>query len=91
VPGADPAWHLYVVRDPRPDELAGALAERGVEARGYYRVPVHEQPAMRAFAAGDLPGTTEAARTHLALPMSAALRPEQVDEVVAAVRAVRGA
>jgi dTDP-4-amino-4,6-dideoxygalactose transaminase len=46
---------------------------------------------MRAHAAetGALPGTDEAARTHLALPMSAALTSERVEEVVAAVRAAR--
>jgi dTDP-4-amino-4,6-dideoxygalactose transaminase len=32
-----------------------------------------------------LPGTTEAARTHLALPMAPTLAREQVEEVVAAV------
>src|SRR4051795_5883051 len=51
-PGADPAWHLYVIRDDRPDELRDALAAAGVESRGYYRVPVHRQPAMRALGAG---------------------------------------
>jgi dTDP-4-amino-4,6-dideoxygalactose transaminase len=35
----------------------------------------------------DLPGTDAAARTHLALPISAAITREQVGEVVAAVRA----
>jgi dTDP-4-amino-4,6-dideoxygalactose transaminase len=90
-PGAEPAWHLYVIRDRDPDALAAKLAEAGVEARGYYRVPVHRQPAMGALAAGtpDLPGTEEAARTHLALPMSPALSPEQAGEVAAAVRAAR--
>jgi dTDP-4-amino-4,6-dideoxygalactose transaminase len=33
-----------------------------------------------------LPATDELARTHLALPVSAAIRRDQVDEVVAAVR-----
>jgi dTDP-3-amino-3,4,6-trideoxy-alpha-D-glucose transaminase len=89
-PGADPAWHLYVVRDDAPDELATALGERGIGARGYYRVPVHRQPAMAPYApAAPLPGTDEAARTHLALPMGAALTREQVDEVVEAVRVTR--
>ena len=61
--------------------------ERGVEARGYYRTPVHRQQAMREWGAtADLPGTDEAARTHLALPISAAITREQVAEVVAAVR-----
>jgi dTDP-4-amino-4,6-dideoxygalactose transaminase len=84
-PAGDPAWGLYVVRHPRPDALAEHLAARGVGARGYYRVPVHRQPALAADA--DLPGTEEAARTHLALPMSAVLGPDQVAEVAAAVGA----
>ena len=85
--GATPAWHLYVVRHPRPDELAAALRTRGVEARGYYRVPTHRQPAMAPWAGAELPVTDELARTHLALPISAAITREQVGEVVAAVRA----
>ena len=86
-PASAPAWHLYVIRHERADELQAALAERGVEARGYYRTPVHRQEAMREWgAAADLPGTDEAARTHLALPISAAITRDQVAEVVAAVR-----
>src|SRR4051812_48167333 len=46
VDGARPAWHVYVVRDERPDELADALRAHGVETRAYYRVPVHLQRAM---------------------------------------------
>ena len=87
-PGSAPAWHLYVVRHERADELQAALAQAGVEARGYYRTPVHRQPAMREWGAGaDLPATDEAARTHLAIPVSASITREQVEEVVGAVRA----
>jgi dTDP-4-amino-4,6-dideoxygalactose transaminase len=87
-PGTEPAWHLYVVRDPDAAALERALRERGVEARGYYRTPVHRQAAMAPWApAGELPGTDEAARTHLALPIFPTLSREQVAEVVAAVRA----
>jgi dTDP-4-amino-4,6-dideoxygalactose transaminase len=81
--GVEHAYHLYVVRHEDPDALAAALAERGVQARGYYRVPLHRQPAMAAFApAVELPGTERAARTNLALPMGAELREEQAREVV---------
>jgi dTDP-4-amino-4,6-dideoxygalactose transaminase len=91
-PGAAPAWHLYVVRTEHPDDLAQALAAGGIEARGYYRVPVHRQPAMRPFAEGlDLPGTDEAARTHLALPVAPTLGEAEVAEVVGAVRTVLAA
>ncbi|MGI8945299.1 MAG: DegT/DnrJ/EryC1/StrS family aminotransferase [Thermoleophilaceae bacterium] len=86
VDGADPAYHLYVVRDPDPEALLARLAARGIGARAYYRVPAHRQPATAHFAPPglELPGTEEAARTHLALPMGTALSEGAVREVVAA-------
>jgi dTDP-3-amino-3,4,6-trideoxy-alpha-D-glucose transaminase len=91
VAGAEPAWHLYVVRSDRADELAAGLVERGIGCRGYYRTPVHAQEAMRPWPPRvELPGTAVAARTHLALPMGPALATEAVAEVVAAVREVLG-
>jgi len=87
VDGCEPAWHLYVIRHDRADELAAALGAAGVGHKAYYRVPAHQQPAMREYApSGPLPGTDEAARTHLAIPMSPVLSREQAAEVVAAVR-----
>ena len=88
-PGSQPAWHLYVVRSERADELAEGLGAAGIEARAYYRTPVHRQPAMAPFAPATvaLPATDELARTHLALPMSPVLGAEQAAEVVAAARA----
>ena len=83
----EPAWHLYVVRHARADELAAALKAAGVGHKAYYRVPAHLQPAMRAYRpAAELPGTDEAARTHLAIPMSPVLSREQAADVAAAVR-----
>jgi dTDP-3-amino-3,4,6-trideoxy-alpha-D-glucose transaminase len=90
VAGASPAWHLYVVSDPQVERLEGALADAGIGCRGYYRTPVHRQPAMRELAAGvELPATEHAARTHLAIPVSPVLTREQVDQVVAAVAPVQ--
>jgi dTDP-4-amino-4,6-dideoxygalactose transaminase len=71
VAGAKHVYHLYVVRSDGP-----------VRGRGYYRVPVHRQPAIRSDA--DLPGTEEAARTNHALPMGTDLTESQLREVVAA-------
>jgi dTDP-4-amino-4,6-dideoxygalactose transaminase len=86
-PGSSPAWHLYVVRHERADALLESLNAAGIGARAYYRVPVHAQPAMREFApAVQLPGTEEAARTNLAIPMSPVLGPPEAAEVVAAMR-----
>ena len=90
--GAEPAWHLYIATHPRADELIAGLADHGVQARAYYRKPLHEQPAMAPWAppAGSLPATDELARTNLALPMNAALDSEGAGEVVAALAAVLG-
>ncbi len=91
LPGAIPAWHLYVVTHPRADELIAALAQRGVQSRSYYRTPLHRQPAMAPYGAGaSLPVTDELAARNLALPMTPVLSPEQVREVVGAVAAAVG-
>jgi len=83
--GEEHVFHLYVIRSERADALLEALTERDVGVRAYYRRPVHEQPAMAPFPpAADLPGTAEAARTHLALPMGPLLDERAIDEVIAA-------
>jgi dTDP-3-amino-3,4,6-trideoxy-alpha-D-glucose transaminase len=86
VTGAEHVHHLYVVRHARADELAAALGQSQIGARGYYRVPIHRQPATASYAPPELelPGTEEVARTHLALPMGPELSQQQVREVVAA-------
>jgi dTDP-4-amino-4,6-dideoxygalactose transaminase len=85
--GTRPAWHLYVVRSGQADELSEGLTAAGIGNKAYYRTPVHLQPAMREFGPGRrLPATDEAARTHLAIPMSAVLTAGQAREVEAAAR-----
>jgi dTDP-4-amino-4,6-dideoxygalactose transaminase len=83
------AWHLYVATHPEPDRMLGALSRAGVEARSYYRTPLHRQPAMAPYveAGLELPVTDELARTNIALPMSPGLTAEQAAEVVAALAA----
>jgi dTDP-3-amino-3,4,6-trideoxy-alpha-D-glucose transaminase len=67
------AYHLYVVRSERELPLG----------RGYYRTPVHRQPAIAAGV--ELPATEEAARTNFALPMGPDLTEDQVRQVVECV------
>ncbi|HYN90500.1 MAG TPA: DegT/DnrJ/EryC1/StrS family aminotransferase [Thermoleophilaceae bacterium] len=67
--GARHVYHLYVAR-----------AESLPVGRGYYRTPVHRQPAIAVPA--ELPATEEASRTNFALPMGTDLTEEQVREVV---------
>ena len=86
VDGCDPAWHLYVIRHGQAVEVAAALKAAGIGCKSYYGVPLHRQAAMRPWSGVDLPGTDEAARTHLAIPISPVLTREQAGEVVAAIR-----
>jgi len=86
--GSAPAWHLYVAGHPDAARLVARLGEAGIQARGYYRVPVHRQTAMAPYAEGVvLPVTDRLAEENLALPMHAALEREQVESVVASVGA----
>jgi len=87
--GAEPAWHLFVVRHERAAELAAALPAAGVGARAYYDVPLHRQAALARWVPADLslPATDALAATHLAIPMSPLLDRAAADEVTAAARA----
>jgi dTDP-4-amino-4,6-dideoxygalactose transaminase len=91
-PSAQPAWHLYVVAHPLADELIAALSGQGIQARGYYRSPLHRQPAMAPYArdGAPLPATDELARTNMALPMSPLLGADEAREVVAALADAAG-
>ena len=90
--GAEPAWHLFVIRHERAAELERALAAAGIGARGYYRTPLHRQQALAPWSAGaELPVTDALARTHLAIPMSPVLDRAAAGEVTTAVRAALAA
>ena len=80
---------LAPVRDPPPARRGarrGARDGRASATSATTRTPLHRQVAMRPWSDVELPGTDDAARTHLAIPMSPVLTREQADEVVAAVR-----
>ncbi|MGH2905530.1 MAG: DegT/DnrJ/EryC1/StrS family aminotransferase [Solirubrobacterales bacterium] len=83
---ADPVFHLYVIAHDHADAVTAALGDAGVEARGYYRTPIHRQSAMSEFGEGvELPGTERASATNIALPISPAITPDQVGQVVEAL------
>lgn len=87
VSGCEPAWHLYVIKHERIEQIAAALSGAGHGQKAYYRTPIHRQPAMASYPPSvPLPGTEEAARTHLAIPVSPVLSAEQAAEVSGATR-----
>ena len=87
--GADPAWHLYVIRSDERDALLAFLADRGIGAGVHYPVPLHLQPAYAnlGYAIGDLPVTEKVANTCLSLPIYPEMTDAQQDRVVAALYA----
>jgi dTDP-3-amino-3,4,6-trideoxy-alpha-D-glucose transaminase len=88
VAGASPAWHVYAIAHPEIERIQSALTAAEVACQPYYRVPIHRQAPMLAWSGGaELPGTEQAARTHLAIPMSPVLTLDQAEQVTAAVRA----
>lgn len=86
--GAHHIFHLYMARHPDRASVMAALKERGIAAAVYYGIPMHLQPvfAHLGYRPGDLPVAEACADTALALPMHPHLTPEQVAEVVDAVR-----
>jgi len=84
-------YHLYVVRTPRRTELAAFLNERGIQTGIHYPVPTHRQPPVEHLAPPSLPRTEQLVEEILTLPMSADHADEEIDRVVAAVRAFFGA
>jgi UDP-4-amino-4,6-dideoxy-N-acetyl-beta-L-altrosamine transaminase len=70
-PGAESAWHLYVVRvAERRDEVFAALRAAGIGVNVHY-IPVHLQPFYRqlGFAPGDFPEAERYYREALSLPL----------------------
>jgi dTDP-4-amino-4,6-dideoxygalactose transaminase len=87
----DPAWHLFVVRHPRRDELQRHLAGAGVETLIHYPVPPHLSGAYSDLrqCQGAYPIAEEQSRTVLSLPIGPHLNREAQDHVIAAIRSFR--
>ncbi len=86
--GARHAFHLYVIRSRRREQLRRALENRGIASRVYYPVPVHRQPLHRAANRGvHLPETERACREVLALPLFPELTPAELRRVCSALEA----
>lgn len=87
-PQAVPAWHLYVIRTPRRDDLLDHLKKAGIGAGVHYPIPLHLQPAYAelGYSEGDLPVTEAVAASCLSLPLYPEMTYDQQDRVVAALR-----
>jgi dTDP-4-amino-4,6-dideoxygalactose transaminase len=96
--GSVHARHLYTVlvdggTGPSRDEFLRELARKGIAASVHFpAVHLHSFYAGRfGFARGDFPAAERIADTVVSLPLSSALADEQVEHVIATVRAAFGA
>jgi len=91
-PGAEPVWHLFVVQTESPEELSSFLAGRGVQSGRHYPDAVHLTPAYGwlGYSSGDFPVAERRAAKSLSLPIFPGMEPEEIDLVIAAVRAYFG-
>ncbi|MFZ9746317.1 MAG: DegT/DnrJ/EryC1/StrS family aminotransferase [Opitutaceae bacterium] len=87
-PGAEPVWHLFVVRTARRDALQRHLTAAGVGTQIHYPVPPHLTPAYAAAEGrpGDFPLAEQLAAEVLSLPLGPHHTEAQIDHVCAAVR-----
>jgi len=82
------AWHLYVVRHPRRDELKKHLEANQVGCALHYPLPLHLQEcyAFLGHKAGAFPVAEKAARECLSLPIYPELTDAQIHRVVEVIK-----
>ncbi len=85
-------FNQYTLRVARRDDLQSFLKERGIGNSIYYPLPLHLQPcfAYLGYKAGSCPEAERAAGEVISLPIYPELMQNQLDEVIAAVRAFYG-
>ena len=86
--GAESAWHLYVVRHPRRDDLKKHLEANGVGCALHYPVPLHLQKcyANLGHKVGDFPVAEKAAHEVLSLPIYPELTDPQIQRAVKVIK-----
>jgi dTDP-4-amino-4,6-dideoxygalactose transaminase len=91
--GAEPVWHLFVIRHALRDELHRYLAKRGIGAQVHYPVPAHRTQAYAAggWIGGPLPVAERLSAEVLSLPIGPHLTANDVRQVCGAVREFRPA
>lgn len=87
--GRTHVYHLYVIRCAERDALRDYLEKKNIGVGIHYPIPLHLQPAYRSlgYEKGVFPVAEKVARECLSLPMFPELVEEQVDRVVAEIRA----
>lgn len=82
------AWHLFVIRTPRRDDLKKHLESRQIGCAAHYPVPLHLQKAYASLGhkPGDFPVAEKVANEVLSLPIYPELTDAQIQRVAGAIR-----
>jgi dTDP-4-amino-4,6-dideoxygalactose transaminase len=85
---AQSAWHVFVVRHPRRDELKQHLEANRIGCALHYPVPLHLQKcyAPLGYHAGDFPVAEKAARECLTLPLNPELSEAQQQRIATVIK-----
>jgi dTDP-4-amino-4,6-dideoxygalactose transaminase len=86
-PQARHVYGAYTMRTPRRNDLRALLAERGIDVRVYYPLPLHMQEMYEylELGAGTFPEAERAAREVLSLPIYPEMTAGQLEVVVRAI------
>lgn len=89
VDGAEPVWHVFVVRHPQRDKFQQRLTAAGVGTLIHYPVPPHLSDAYReaGYAPGAFPIAERLAREVISLPIGPHLSGDEAAAVMARVAA----
>ncbi len=81
-------FHIYVIRAERRDELQKDLIQNGIDAKIHYPIPMHLQPAARAFGyrKGDFPVCESICDSVISLPVHEFITRTQQDHVIERIR-----
>lgn len=81
-------YYVYVVEVEDREALRRALAAEGIATGVHYPLPIHLQPACAEYGyqPGSLPITEQVAERIVSLPMYPELTPEQLEQVIGAVK-----
>ena len=87
-PLAKQVYHTYVITVDSRDEMQAFLAQRGIQTKIHYPIPVHLQPGYRflGYEPGDFPMCEAQAARILSLPIHQYLTEQQIDWVIESVR-----
>ena len=75
------AFHLYVIRDEKRDELRARLTAAGIETMIHYPIAMHRQPLFRGETGFHLPCAERACEEILSLPLNPEMSDDEVDAV----------